>query len=125
MTILIVEDEAITAMFLAQSLKTMGHTIAAVTATGEEACKVVANNVLDIVLMDIALAGEMDGITAAQRIRIDQDVPIIFTSGYNTDDVRSRIRAVKNSAFLGKPLEPESLEALFQTMDETAPDPQA
>jgi CheY-like chemotaxis protein len=64
--------------------------------------------------MDIALAGELDGIGAAEAIRRYLDSPIIFTSGYNTDDVRNRALAVSGSVFLGKPVELDSLRAALQ-----------
>jgi two-component system, response regulator PdtaR len=122
--VLIVEDEAITAMFLAMSLREAGHQVVATTASGEKACALALDHHPEAIIMDIALAGEMDGITAAHTIRLHLEVPIVFASGYTTEEVKDRARAVPNSRFLNKPLEPDSLQALFRTLEATGSMPE-
>lgn len=119
MTVLIVEDEAITAMFLSMSLREMGLQVIATTASGEKACALALDHRPDAIIMDIALAGEMDGITAAQAIRLHLEAPIVFASGYTNDEVKERTRTVPNSVFLNKPLESALLQELFRTLEST------
>lgn len=113
MNVLIVEDEAITALMLAHTLKQMGHAVVAQNASGEEAPALAAESGADLVLMDIVLTGEIDGVEAAHRIRATQDIPIVFMSAYTLDEIRERIRVVRNTTFLPKPLEPEMLHEAF------------
>ncbi len=110
MNVLIVEDEGIIALFLSKSIERMGYTVAAVTASGEEACTLAASHRPDCILMDVALAGTIDGIDAAECIRRDLAVPIIFTTAYDTDEVRRRAAGVSQSLFLPKPVSPEVLQ---------------
>ena len=65
-TIIIVEDEMLVAQDIKLTLERMGYKIPAITTRGEDAVRIVADVQPDLVLMDIHLAGEMDGITAAQ-----------------------------------------------------------
>jgi len=82
--ILIVEDEGIVAMDLELMLKVMGYTVIDSVPSGEEALKIVENSEIDIVLMDIYLKGELNGIETAIQIRYNFDIPIVYTSA-NTD----------------------------------------
>ncbi|HNY12905.1 MAG TPA: response regulator, partial [Candidatus Wallbacteria bacterium] len=68
-SVLIVEDEAFSALYLEDALSIAGYTICDTVATGEGAVAIAENKTPDIILMDIRLAGEIDGIEAASRIR--------------------------------------------------------
>lgn len=76
--ILIVEDEAITAMDLQNSLKSMGYDAPAIVPSGERAIKKAEELKPDLVLMDIKLKGAMDGIEAAGMIRNQPGLPVVF-----------------------------------------------
>jgi len=67
--ILVVEDESIVAEHIRRSLQNMGYSVSSVAASGEKAIKEVEVKVPDLVLMDIVLEGEMDGIETAKQIR--------------------------------------------------------
>jgi len=73
--ILVVEDEVIVAEDIAGRLKKLGYTVTATVVSGEEALEKVAEERPDLVLMDIVLKGDMDGITTAEKIRAKVDVP--------------------------------------------------
>ena len=73
--ILIVEDEGIVARDIARSLERLGYTVVGIAASGDEAVRLAADAQPDLVLMDVVLQGDMDGIAAAERIRADSDVP--------------------------------------------------
>src|SRR3954452_24497038 len=82
--ILLVEDEAITALALKRLVARLGHEVCAVTAMAEDAIRLAGEILPDIILMDIRLAGEMDGITAAREIRQRFGIGSIFMTA-NSD----------------------------------------
>lgn len=91
--ILVVEDEPFTAMDEEAMLNSLGYEVVAVVASGEKAIQVVEENTLDLVLMDIKLAGKMDGKEATRRIRKIRDIPVIFMSALED-------QAILNEGFL-------------------------
>ena len=68
----------------------------------------------DVVLMDIHILGEMDGIEAASSISNELGIPIVFMSGYGDEQIMERARALNASSFLKKPLDDPSLLAALQ-----------
>jgi len=76
--IMIVEDEVVPARTLQMSLREMGYEAGWIVSTGEEAVQKAQEHKPDLVLMDIILEGDMDGIEAAQQIRSLFDIPIIY-----------------------------------------------
>ncbi|MCK5504665.1 MAG: response regulator, partial [Thermodesulfovibrionia bacterium] len=85
--ILVVEDEAIIATSLQKQLENYGYIVPSVEATGEEAIKKVSEDSIDLVLMDIVLLGEMDGIEAADQIRSRFDIPVIYLTAYADETI--------------------------------------
>lgn len=84
--ILIVEDESIVQLDLQSRVRRLGHTVVGVASAGEEAVAKAALLSPDLILMDVCLEGEMDGIEAARRIRSAQTIPIVYVTAY-TDAV--------------------------------------
>ena len=80
--VLIVEDEAIVSMDLQYKLEAMGYSVPAVFSSGEEAVDAAPRLHPNVVLMDIRLSGEMDGIDAASLIRDQLDVPVVYLTAY-------------------------------------------
>ena len=80
-TILVVEDESILALLLESLLTHLGYVCAGPLATGEETIAYLTGRQVDLILMDIELAGPLDGIETAQLLRRTSDVPIIFLTG--------------------------------------------
>jgi CheY-like chemotaxis protein len=76
--VLVVEDEVIVARTIASQLKQLGYIVTGTASSGQVAINKVSENEPDIVLMDIILKGEMDGITAANYIRENLDIPVVF-----------------------------------------------
>lgn len=103
MRILQVEDEAISALQMELALKRLGHEVLPHVATGEAAIARAERDNPDLVLMDIRLAGEMDGIQAAAAIRSVSAVPIVFITGYDDAEIRDRASGVGPLAYLIKP----------------------
>lgn len=103
--ILIVEDEVLIARWLKMELEDAAYEVFDFVTTGEEAIKIALTKKPDIILMDIHLASNMDGITAAREIHTKIDIPIIIMTGYNKDDTFKRAQKVKPVAFLEKPVD--------------------
>jgi signal transduction histidine kinase len=113
--ILVVEDEAITALDLEETLSLLGYNVARVVATAEDAVAAAAAAPFDLVLTDIVLRGPMDGITAAMKIRTDYGIPIVFLTAYGDLRTLSRARDAEPYGYLIKPFHAEALRATVDT----------
>ena len=114
MKVLIVEDEAITAMSLRVSLERSGYEICELVSTGERAVVVAETESPDVVIMDINLAGRMDGLEAARIICSRRKTPIVFLTGYTDDEVVENIRAVEGSVCIVKPADSEDVRRAIE-----------
>ena len=103
--ILIVEDEVLIAQWLQLELQDADYEVFDFVTTGEESVEIALKKKPDVILMDIHLASNMDGITAAGEIHTKMNIPIIFMTGYNKDDTYDRAQKVKPVAFLEKPVD--------------------
>lgn len=112
--ILIVEDEGIIAADLAACLEDLGYRVTGEAATGEDALCQAAARRPDLVLMDIKLAGEMDGITAAARLREEQGIPVIFLTSHADDATLQRARESQPFGYLIKPFAERELRAAIE-----------
>lgn len=110
--ILIVEDEALVAMALQRELGVRGFACI-VAATAESAVALAIAELPDIVLMDIRLTGERDGIGAAREIRRSTTIPICFVSGYYKDDVSLSDLGFEPTAFLQKPVSADAIAKII------------
>jgi signal transduction histidine kinase len=101
--ILIVEDELLTAMSLAEDLQEMGYEIIDTVTSGEEAIQLANDRQPDLILMDINLAGSMDGIETATEIRQRLNIPVIFLTSYSNDETLKRAQQTGSFGYLLKP----------------------
>lgn len=101
--ILIVEDEGIEALDLQQRLASQGYTVTAIVSDGEDAILKVQETSPDLVLMDIMLQGEIDGITAAEEIRQRYNIPVIFTTAYADEETLQRAKLTEPYGYIVKP----------------------
>lgn len=101
---MIVEDDAAAALRLAGSLDRLGYEIVTVVASGDEAIAAASDMLTDLIIMDVSLSGDMDGITAATRIYEMREIPIIFLTAHGDDSTFSRARECNAVAFLEKPI---------------------
>ncbi|MBW1723014.1 MAG: response regulator [Deltaproteobacteria bacterium] len=108
--IMIVEDEAITAVSIRRVLMIQGYEVCELAATGEQAIERVEKERPDLVLMDILLAGSMDGIEAAREIQRRLDIPVVFLTGYHDEDLLEKTRHLKSVSFLLKPFNPQDVQ---------------
>jgi CheY-like chemotaxis protein len=101
--ILIVEDQAIVAMTIETQLEELGYKVAGVAATGEAAIQLAREKKPDLILMDVNLEGEMDGITAAEHIGLFLDSPIIYLTAYSDAETVKRAGLTSPFTYLTKP----------------------
>ena len=107
--IMIVEDDAIVAADLKNRLTGMGYFIVFIASTGEEAIEQAGIHLPDVILMDIHLAGKMDGITAAFHIGEQYKIPIVYLTAYSDEETLARARKTHPAGYVLKPFEPRSL----------------
>ncbi|MFH0968399.1 MAG: response regulator [Methanobacteriota archaeon] len=107
--ILIVEDEMIISMEIKQKLHGMGYVVVGQAITGESAIQKAGETKPDLILMDIRLKGDMDGITAGKRIMDLYDYPIIFLTAHSDKATLERAIAVSPSGYLLKPFKEREL----------------
>jgi two-component system, response regulator PdtaR len=109
--ILVVEDEFVTVAALKISLKSMGCVVVATADTGEGAVKAAGEHKPDLVLMDIILKGEMNGITAADIIRQKYDIPTVFLTGQSDDATINLALESEPFGYIIKPFEEKNLKS--------------
>lgn len=109
--ILIVEDEAITAKDIQMTLQDLGYEVAGTAASGEEAIQKAAEHKPALVLMDIRLQGEMDGIEAASRIRSSLDVPVVYLTAHSDKATLERAKITEPFGYILKPFEERELHS--------------
>lgn len=113
-TIFIVEDEALVALDLRSRLEALGYSVAGTASSGREAVMKIAETRPDLVIMDIVLQGEMDGIEVAERIR-DLKVPVVFLTAYSDPETIGRARRAGAYGYLLKPYDDNSLNVTVKT----------
>ena len=112
--ILIIEDELIEAMSFEQSLKSVGFEVVGISSTGEDALNKVAELKPDLVLMDIILKGDMDGIVTAAKINENYDIPIIYLTAHPEKSTVDRAKLTSPYGYLIKPV---NITVLKNTID--------
>jgi CheY-like chemotaxis protein len=115
--ILIVEDEALIAYDLARRLRRFGYRVVGLVATGPEAIEKAVTLRPDVVLMDIRLRGEMDGIEAAQSIQARAPIPVVYMSVFTDPATLARTTRTHAAGYLRKPFQNDKLQqALHQAL---------
>ena len=108
--VLIVEDELLVAWHLESMLRDQSHEVCALVPDGEGAIEQAGDLDADLVLMDIRLAGRMDGIEAARRIRESRGTPVIFITAHGDPATRANVeRVVPGAPVLAKPVTSDKL----------------
>jgi len=112
--IMVVEDEGIVAHNIARQLTDMGYNVVAITYSGEEAIDKARELQPDLVLMDIVLAGRMDGIQAAEKIKAIADIPVVYLTSYADDKTFGRAKISGPSGYVLKPVEKKQLHVAIE-----------
>jgi DNA-binding NarL/FixJ family response regulator len=103
--ILIAEDEYIVAMGIKKMLKSLGYIVMGVASSGEDAVNKAESTFPDLVLIDIMLKGNMDGIEAAKEIIIKFDIPVIYLTGCTDNKVIERAWRTGPAGYILKPFD--------------------
>ncbi len=112
--ILIVEDEAIVARDIEHQLVELGYQVAGHSTRAEHAIELVGELRPDLVLMDIQLAGAMDGISAAHVIRTQFALPVVFLTAFAADDVLARAKLTEPYGYVLKPFTERELRTVLE-----------
>lgn len=101
--VLVVEDESIVSKDIQHSLKKLGYNVVGASATGEKAIELARSENPDIVLMDIMLKGEMNGIETAEVIRREMSIPVVFLTAYADESTLSKAKITEPYGYIIKP----------------------
>jgi PAS domain S-box-containing protein len=112
--ILVVEDEFIVAKEIEMRVAAMGYQVVESALNAEEALKLAEKHCPDLILMDIHLQGEMDGITAAEEIRRRFHLPVIFLTAYSEDATLERAKRAEPFGYILKPFEERELKSAIE-----------
>jgi len=113
--LLIVEDEVIIGLSLKMDLEKAGYMVIGPASTGADAINSARNEKPSIIIMDIRLMGEMDGIEAAGQISGFSTAKIIFNTGYQDNTIKERAMKLNPAAFLSKPIKPYQIDAIIRS----------
>ena len=112
--ILIVEDERITSDHLRRLLTRLGYDVAGIASNGTEALEQLQHTHPDLLLADIGLRGEIDGVEVAARARNDYDIPVVFLTAFSDPETIHRARIPEPYGFIIKPFADEELHATIE-----------
>ena len=112
--VMVVEDERIVALNLKQRLTKLGYDISTFATSGRQALAEIERQPPDVVLMDINIDGDIDGIETASRIPETHQIPVIYLTAYSEEATLERARATKPYGFLLKPFSERELHATIQ-----------
>lgn len=108
--IMIVEDEVIVGEDIKKSLKNLGYNVPSIVSSGEVAIQKVEENSPDLVLMDILLHGEMDGIETASQIRSLFNIPVVYLTAYSDEKILERAKVTEPFGYIIKPFKERELQ---------------
>ena len=112
--ILVVEDESIVAKDIQNSLKKLGYYVPTVVASGEKAIEEIEQSRPELVLMDIMLKGELNGIEAAKIIHERFDIPVIFLTAYADDNTLNKAKISEPYGYIIKPFKEKELQTTIE-----------
>jgi CheY-like chemotaxis protein len=113
--IVLVEDELISALDVARRLRRLGYQVVAVARSGPQAIEYALTHDPDVVLMDIHLQGDMDGVDAARHIQASAPIPVVYMSAHADAATVERFQATTQAAgFVPKPIHLPTLHTTLQ-----------
>jgi len=112
--ILIVDDEAYISTQVEEHLSSIGYDVVGMASSGQAAIEMAKSLHPDLVLMDIVLPGKLDGIEAAQIIKEEQDIPVIFLTAYTDDKLIERAKNVEPFGYIVKPFQEREIKAAIE-----------
>jgi CheY-like chemotaxis protein len=115
LSILMVEDEVLTAMCLTKELEAFGYTVLKNVTSGEEAIKNAKEKNPDLILMDIRLAGKLDGIETLREIQKSNAIPVIIMTGNSDSESKNRAAQLNFLAYFVKPISAKEIKEVIDS----------
>lgn len=112
--ILIVEDDSVSALLLQRALEKNNHHIIGIADSGEKALDILEENIADIVMMDINLAGELDGIKTTEIVNEKYDIPVVYLSASSDAETLNKVVGTNPSAYVIKPFNIRELNMVIE-----------
>ncbi|MBD3414119.1 MAG: response regulator [Candidatus Aminicenantes bacterium] len=112
--IMVVDDEATITTQLEERLASLGYKVVASASSGLEAVQKAKETKPDIILMDIVMPGKMDGIKAAEQIKKECNIPVVFLTAYGDDQFIQRAKSVEPLGYIIKPYNENELKAAIE-----------
>lgn len=116
--LMIVENDRVTARDLEATLRRRGFVVSGIAYSTAEALNLLSSDKPDLVLLDIQLDHDEDGITLAQTLREEHGIPSVFITGYSEDAIIDRARRARPAAFLRKPFSDSELAVCLESVVE-------
>ena len=113
-SVLIVEDDEAISETLSLALQQLSYKVAGTVTNGTDAVASVRKNLPDIILMDIELLGDMDGIQTTKEILTKFDVPVIYLTGRTDDDTIDKVKKTNPYGYIVKPFEVTELKVAIE-----------
>jgi len=108
--IAVVEDEGIVAMDISKCLTSLGYEVVFVADSGEKAIENLVEMPADLILMDVELKGELNGLETAVIVKEKHNIPVVFLTAFEDETTLKRIGSITADGFLVKPFEDEDLK---------------
>ncbi len=112
--ILIVEDDPVSALLLKKALEKNNHEIIGIADSGEKALEILNENIANIVMMDINLAGELDGIKTTEIVNEKYDIPVVYLSASSDAETLNKVVGTNPSAYVIKPFNIRELNMVIE-----------
>ncbi len=113
--VLIVEDEQISGLEIRGMIEDLGYNVCGIESNGKAAVKYVREHPVDLIIMDIKLPGELNGIEAIKKIKgTGEDLPFIYLSAYSDDEYLEKAKETEPASYLVKPVAEEDLKTAIE-----------
>jgi CheY-like chemotaxis protein len=112
--ILLVEDEQIAAMDIRQMIEELDYRVLDIVDTSRAALEKLEQHSMDLIIMDIMLAGKDDGIKTVRKINQSYDIPVVYLTAYSDDETLTRAKETNPAGFLVKPVTKEDLRTTIE-----------
>lgn len=112
--VLVVEDESIVSKDIQHSLKKLGYNVVGAASTGERAFELASSEKPDIILMDIMLKGEINGIETASRVKEELQIPVIYLTAYADESTLEKAKVTEPYGYIIKPFKEVDLHTSIE-----------
>jgi CheY-like chemotaxis protein len=112
--LLVVEDEWLVGLHIKLTLEDLGYKVVGLTASGDEALRLATEHLPELVLMDISLAGGMNGIEAAEKIGQQLEIPVVFLTAFSNPQSLGLTDGANIYGFIMKPFELPDLRSAIE-----------